>query len=107
MRLRKARQPERFADADLFQEASTIPGSDRGEFPCVPAHRRAGVPGVLWRIENWRFHEIRAHSQQADPNLRPRRLVGLRHSAYEAVRRSIGFVVGARALEEAAARSRG
>ena len=107
MRLRKARQPERFADDDLFQEASTILGSDRGELTCVPAHRRAGVPGVVWWIENWRSHEIRAYRQQADPNLRPRGFVGLRDSAYEDVRRSIGFVVGARALEEAAARSRG
>jgi len=82
-------------------------GAGRGPFPCVPAHRRAGVPGVLWRIENWRSHEIRAYRQQADPNLRPGRFVGLRHSAYEDVRRSFGFVVGAHAREEAAGRSRG
>jgi hypothetical protein len=86
---------------------SLLNGVGGGLFPCVPAHRRVSDSGVLWRIENWRSHEIHAHREQADPNFRPRGFVGLRHSAYEDVRRSTGFVVGARALEEAAARSRG
>src|SRR4051812_26171392 len=59
MRLRKARQPERFAADDLFQEASTILGSDRR------AHMRAGVPtrGRPGRT---------VVGRESDPNLRPR-----------------------------------